>query len=114
MADLYRRTFEEEAAALGAKAEVNVELAYRAVRLAEDEPVVNLARRALKALGLDPKLRLICGGTDASILNTRDIRYAVLGMGARAPHTPDEHIRVADLEFAAKLVKTLLEIACWD
>jgi len=114
LADLYRRTFEEEAAALGAKAEVNVELAYRAVRLAEDEPVVSLARRALKALGLDPKLRLICGGTDASILNTRDIRCAVLGMGARAPHTPDEHIRVADLEFAAKLVKTLLEIACWD
>ena len=114
LADLYRRTFEEEAAALGAKAEVNVELAYRAVRLAEDEPVVSLARRALKALGLDPKLRLICGGTDASILNTRDIRCAVLGMGARAPHTPDEHIRVADLEFAAKLVKTLLEIACSD
>ena len=114
LADLYRRTFEEEAAALGAKAEVNVELAYRAVRLAEDEPVVSLARRALKALGLDPKLRLICGGTDASILNTRDIRCAVLGMGARAPHTPDEHIRVADLELAAKLVKTLLELACSD
>jgi len=114
LADLYRRTFEEEAAALGAKAEVNVELAYRAVRLAEDEPVVSLARRTLKALGLDPKLRLICGGTDASILNTRDIRCAVLGMGARAPHTPDEHIRVADLEFVAKLVKTLLELACSD
>ena len=114
LADLYRRTFEEEAAALEAKAEVNVELAYRAVRLAEDEPVVSLARRALKALGLDPKLRLICGGTDASILNTRDIRCAVLGMGARAPHTPDEHIRVADLEFAVELVKTLLELACSD
>jgi len=111
LADLYRRAFEEEAAALGAVAEVKVELAYRAVRLDEDEPAVVLARRALESLGLSPKLRLICGGTDASILNARGIRCAVLGMGARAPHSTDEHIRVEDLELAAELVKTLLEIA---
>ncbi|HIE48118.1 TPA: M20/M25/M40 family metallo-hydrolase [Candidatus Bipolaricaulota bacterium] len=112
LADLYRRAFEEEANALGARAEVKVELAYRAVRLAEDEPAVLLAHRALEALGLVPKPRLICGGTDASILNMRGIKCAVLGMGARAPHTPDEHIRVEDLEFAVQLVKTLLELAC--
>jgi tripeptide aminopeptidase len=112
LADVYRRTFEEEANALGAWAEVKVELAYRAVRLAEDEPAVLLARRAVEALGLIPKPRLICGGTDASILNMRGIRCAVLGMGARAPHTPDEHIRVEDLETAVALVRTLLELAC--
>ena len=114
LADTYRRTFEEEASALGARAEVVVELAYRAVSLAEDEPAVLLARQAIRALGLVPKLRLICGGTDASILNARGIRCAVLGMGARAPHTPDEHIRVADLELAAELVKKLLELSCSD
>jgi len=111
LAETYRRTFEEEAQAVGARAEVRVELAYRAVRLSEDEPVVGLAKRAVEALGLSPKLRLICGGTDASILNMRGIKTVVLGMGARAAHSTDEHILVDDLKQAAALVTTLLELA---
>jgi len=111
LAQGYRRIFEEEAEAMGARAEVRVELAYRAVRLSEHEPVVTLAKRAVEAIGLSPKLRVICGGTDASILNMRGIKTAVLGMGARAAHTTDEHILVEDLERAAALVAALLELA---
>ena len=111
LAETYRRIFEEEAQAMGARAEVRIELAYRAVRLSEDEPVVSLAKKAVEAIGLSPKLRVICGGTDASILNMRGIKTAVLGMGARAAHTTDEHILVEDLERAAALVAALLELA---
>ena len=111
LAQTYRRIFEEEAQAMGAQAEVRVQLAYRAARLSEDEPVVTLAKRAVEAIGLSPKLRVICGGTDASILNMRGIKTAVLGMGARAAHTTDEHILVEDLERAAALVAALLELA---
>lgn len=111
LADLYRRAFQEEAEAMGARAEVKVELAYRATRLAADEPAVQLARRAIEAVGLAPKLRLICGGTDASILSAKGIRCAVLGMGARSPHSPEEHILVEDLRLATQLVTALLELA---
>jgi len=111
LAETYRRAFEEEAQAMGARAEVRVELAYRAVRLSEDEPVVTLAKKAVEAIGLSPKLRIICGGTDASILNMRGIKTAVLGMGARAAHTTEEHILVEDLKQAAALVTALLELA---
>jgi len=84
LADLfYRRAFEEEAAALGAVAEVKVELAYRAVRLDEDEPAVVLARRALESLGLSPKLRLICGGTDAPECPGHSVRGT--GNGGQSP-----------------------------
>jgi tripeptide aminopeptidase len=112
LADLYRQTFEREARALGARAEVEVELSYRAVRLDEDEPVVELARRAISRLGLSPKTVLICGGTDASVLNTKGIKCAVVGMGSRAPHSTEEHLYVRDLELAAGLARGLLELAC--
>jgi len=111
LAETYKHIFEEEARKIGAVAEVKVELAYRASRLPEDSPAVVLARKAISALGLKPVLRLIRGGTDASILNQHGIQTAVLGMGAREPHTKDEWIAVEDLERAIALVKALLEEA---
>lgn len=114
LAELYRRTFEEEAGAIGAGARVKVELAYRAIRLPEDARPVRIAAQAIRSLGLEPKLRLICGGTDASILNERGIQAAVLGMGARNAHTTEELIRVEDLELAARLVRAILEITASD
>lgn len=111
LAETYKRIFEEEAGKIGATAAVRVELAYRASRLSEDSPAVELARKAISALGLEPKLLLIRGGTDASILNQHGIETAVLGMGARESHTKDEWIAVEDLERAIALAKTLLEVA---
>ncbi len=111
VAELYQRIFREEAEAMGAAAEVKVELAYRASRVPEDSPAVRLAAAAIASLGLEPKPRLICGGTDASILNQKGITAVVLGMGAREAHTAREHIRIRDLEAAASLVRALLENA---
>ncbi|MGC9529176.1 MAG: M20/M25/M40 family metallo-hydrolase [Candidatus Bipolaricaulaceae bacterium] len=111
LAETYRETFVQEAAAVGARAEVEVTLAYRAASLPPDEPVVGLARRALESLGVTPHLKRICGGTDGSILNMHGIRTAVLGMGARGAHTPDEHIRAEDLKQTTELVRTLVQLA---
>lgn len=111
LAETYKRVFEEESRALGARAEVKVELAYRATRLPEDSPAVELARAAVSSLGYEPKLRLIRGGTDASILNQHGIETVVLGMGAREPHTKEEWIAVEDLERAIALAEALLEKA---
>ncbi len=111
LADTYRRIFEEEARALGAEAEVRVELAYRASRLPDDSPAVRLAAAAVSALGYEPRPRLIRGGTDASILNQHGIESVVLGMGAREPHTTEEWIAIEDLERAVSLAQALIENA---
>ncbi|MGY4707336.1 M20/M25/M40 family metallo-hydrolase [Candidatus Bipolaricaulota sp. J31] len=111
LADTYRRVFEEEARAMGAVAEVRVELAYRAVCLPEDSSAVALAAAAVSALGYEPKPCLIRGGTDASILNQHGIESVVLGMGARESHTTDEWIAVEDLERAISLAQMLIEKA---
>ncbi len=111
LAARYRQTFEQEAARLGARAEVKVQLAYRASRLDETEPVVRLARAVVREVMGSAQLKVICGGTDASIFNGGGLPSAVLGMGARGAHTTDEHIRVEDLERAAQIVQGLVERA---
>lgn len=111
LSEIYVRIFEEEAERMGAKAEVKVELAYRATRLPEDSPAVALAREAVSSLGMEPVLHLIRGGTDASILNQHGIEAVVLGMGAREAHTKDEWISVEDLKRAGELARALIEKA---
>ncbi len=111
LAETYARIFEEEAEKLGARAQVKVELAYRATRLPEDSPAVALAKEAVASLGLEPTLRLIRGGTDASILNQHGIESVVLGMGAREAHTRDEWISVDDLLMAGELARAIIEKA---
>jgi|Deesub1362B_J571_1020462.scaffolds.fasta_scaffold00111_5 tripeptide aminopeptidase len=111
LAETYRKIFEEEAEAIGAKAEVKVELAYRASRLFKDSVAVKLAAEAIASLSYEPRTRLIRGGTDASILNQHGIETAVLGMGAREAHTTNEWIAVEDLERAISLAQALIENA---
>jgi len=108
-AELMKRAFEEAAAKLGAKAQVRIELEYRASKIPEDSSVVALAKRAIAAAGLTPVAKVITGGTDASIFNAHGIETAVLGVGVRAEHSKDEHIAVADMEKAVEIVRYLLE-----
>jgi tripeptide aminopeptidase len=94
-----RDTFESTAAAAGARAEVDLPRSYAGYELGETDQVVALARRAFAAVdgGVSPLLRS-GGGSDANELNVRGITACVLGIGAEACHSVDEHISVAELE----------------
>ena len=110
--DVIRQAFEVAARAIGATADVRMDLNYRASRISEDAPVVALACRALEAVGLTPDVRLICGGTDASIYNENGIQSVVLGIGCRAEHSSDEHIYVADMEKTVQILQRLFDLFC--
>ena len=108
-ADRMRRAFEEAAAAAGATANVNVTVEYEAFQIPADSEAVTLAKRAIAAVGLEPKTRVITGGTDALVLCGKGITSVVLGDGGRAEHTVEENVAVADMEKAVEIVRTLLE-----
>ncbi len=108
-AERMRRAFAEAAAAAGARANIDINLEYSAFQLAEDEPVVEMAKQAIAAVGLTPKARVITGGTDALVLCGKGIKTVVLGTGGRAEHTTDENIAVADMVKAAEIIRALLE-----
>ena len=93
------------ARSVGASAEIRSELAYRAHSISEDARVVNVATRAIRDVGLDPVVRVICGGTDGSIYNEHGIEVIVLGTGVQAEHSSEEHILISDMQRAVSLLR---------
>jgi len=108
-AERMQRAFEEAAAAAGAKAEVKVDLEDKAYQLPEDSPVVVLAKEAIASAELEPKAKVITGGTDAAALCDKGITSVVLGDGGKAEHSKDEYIAIADMEKASAIIQALLE-----
>lgn len=107
--NLIKKTFQTVAKAKGAKVEVDINLGLRASRISENTDVVKVAKKAIESAGLKPKTKIICGGTDASNLNEKGIKTAVLGMGGKLPHSKDEHIAVKDMEKAIEICITILK-----
>lgn len=105
-----RVAFETAATRHGAELEWRVERAYGPVRLAEDASIVELCRRAVIAAGLQPRLIETGGGSDVNIFTMHGIEAVNLSIGYREIHSTAEHIAVADLEAAARLVHALLTI----
>ncbi len=95
----------------GARLELNVQRQYGAYRLEESSPVVQMACLAAKDIGLQPTLMATGGGTDANILNSRDIPTAVLGTGMSQPHSLEEHIEVEHLAELARYLVALIQRA---
>jgi tripeptide aminopeptidase len=106
---LIKEVFETAAKSVGAKVEVKMVLAYKAVQIPENAAAVNIAREAVKSVGLEPQVRLICGGTDGSVYNEKGIQTVVIGTGVKAEHSKEENIAVADMEKAVRMIQHILK-----
>lgn len=104
-------TFEQVAAANGAKAEITVKTAYDPYVLTADMPVVALARQAAEGIGLTPVFEATGGGSDANFFNAFGVPSAVLGTGMSKVHTTAEFIKEADLYKTAELVVAIIKEA---
>jgi tripeptide aminopeptidase len=101
----------EEAAKCGATAHVETKREYSGFRFTEDDEVVRLAIEAARRIGIEPELQDGGGGSDANVFNEAGIPSVVLGVGYHNPHTPEEFIRLSDLEKASDLVCSLIAVA---
>ncbi|MDT8903020.1 M20/M25/M40 family metallo-hydrolase [Anaeroselena agilis] len=104
-------TFEQVAAANGAKAEVTVKTAYAPYVLTADMPVAALARQAAESIGLTPVFEATGGGSDANFFNAYGVPSAVLGTGMSKVHTTAEFIKEDDLYKTAELVVAIIKEA---
>lgn len=107
LADEMVRTIRSEVQRYGASADIRVDNLCKAVDIPADSETVEIAKKALKTVGIDAKTTFITGFTDASIYNNRGIEMAVTGIGARMEHSTEEHILVEDME---KAVRVIVEI----
>jgi tripeptide aminopeptidase len=106
---------DEMAAALRAaearhQAHIDITLTYpyQAYRLGEAEPVVQEAMAALREMQIEPYTFVGGGGSDVNIFFQHGLHVANLSIAYENIHTVNEHIAVADLERAARLVTLLL------
>ena len=109
IANGYKEAFAKAQAAVkdheGEAAEVTFshEAAYPPFKLDEDSPVVRHAAKALKMLGIEPKLLFSNGGLDANWLDKHGIPTITIGSGQAEIHTIKEYVDLAEFEKGCRL-----------
>lgn len=103
--------FEAAAHKWGAEVKIDHKRHYEAYHVADDSPVVQIARDASRRLGFEPKLRTTLGGSDANVYNARGLPCIVVATGMEKIHTHDEFVSRKDLVDTAKLTLEILRVA---
>jgi tripeptide aminopeptidase len=109
---LIKQIFLNAAESIGARADVTMELLVQCYRISEDTESVSIAKKAVSTAGLHPKVKVICGGTEAAIYNEKGIETAVIGIGVQSEHTKDEKIAVADMIKAVEIIQQIFKNFC--
>ena len=89
--------------------ETHVALMFRGYRLARSSPPVELARRALESLGIEPTLGPSGGGSDANVFNAAGLPCLNVANGTERNHQPDERVSRQALETMLDVALTLVE-----
>ena len=74
--------------------EPEIAASYRRFALAEDAPIVQIARRAAEALGFEPLTEAGGGGSDANVFNERGIPAVICATGSEHAHSLDERLEI--------------------
>ena len=72
--------------------------------------VVDIAKKAISSVGLEPVSRPVRGGTDGARLSFMGLPCPNLGTGGYGFHGPFEHISVEGMETAVSVIKEIVRI----
>lgn len=109
----FRRAFEKAAKSVkndrgkSGRARFEASLKYESFCLDEQEPAVQAALGAIRAIGLEPETRISNGGLDANWLSARGLPAVTLGCGQNDVHTVNETLNVEDYLAACRIGLTL-------
>jgi len=112
ISEIWKEIFEVAAKAIGAKAEVTLNLDCRAANITVDSPMVQVTCDALRSVGIGPKVTVITGGLESSIYNEKGIETVPLGNGVKAEHTVSENVSVDDMEKVIRVIHYLFSHFC--
>lgn len=106
-----RNTAKSIAAEHGVKTAISRELEYSGFSLSEKAPIVAQVSKALKSIGITPKLAATGGGSDTNILNKAGIKAVNLSCGMQKIHSTKEFILIKDLVQGTAFTLALIEEA---
>ncbi|TMW73719.1 M20/M25/M40 family metallo-hydrolase [Alteribacter natronophilus] len=106
-----KAAFEETAAEMGGRVELDIDVMYAGFKHEEGDDIVETAKRAVKAVGREPKLLQSGGGSDANIIAGHGVPTINLGIGYEEIHTTNERMPIEELNKTAELVLALIKEA---
>jgi tripeptide aminopeptidase len=102
---------QEAADAAACDLDVDLERMFTGYRLRASEPAVELAGRALRSIGFEPRPIVSGGGSDANALRVAGFACVNLANGTQHPHEPIECVTADALESGLELVAALVAAA---
>ncbi|WP_141500991.1 M20/M25/M40 family metallo-hydrolase [Paenibacillus luteus] len=106
-----RKAVESAAEEFGARGELESDIIYPAYSYDDEDPVVQLAKKAIIAIGRTPRTFHSGGGSDANIFNGLGIPTVNLAVGYEHIHTTKEQIKAEDLVKTTELVVEIIKQA---
>jgi tripeptide aminopeptidase len=106
--ELMRQASEEAAREHGAQVEFVNEVIYPAYRFGDGDEVVEIAKAAIRAIGLEPRLFSSGGGSDANMFNGNGVPTVNLAVGYEEIHTVNERIKADDIIKVTELVLAIV------
>lgn len=104
-----KEAFEKTCKELGGSADVDVKIMYPGYRYGDGEEVVEVAKKAIRAIGRAPKLEESGGGSDANVIAGQGIPTVNLSIGYEEIHTTNEKLPVGELVKTAELVLSIIK-----
>jgi tripeptide aminopeptidase len=96
----------------GAKVRVETRKQYRNMRdgITKEPRAVRYAAEAVRRAGLEPKFKIIRGGTDGAQLTEKGLPTPNLSTGEHNPHSPLEWTCLEEMEAAVRVVLELVQV----
>lgn len=104
-----KEAFENTAAEMGGKAEVEVEVMYPGFKFGEGDYVVEIAKKAAEKISRPSKLLKSGGGSDANIIAGFNIPTVNLAVGYEDIHTTNEKMPIEELNKLAEMVVAIIQ-----
>ena len=101
----------DAAGAAACDVDVTVEVMFRGYRASRREAAVELAERALREVGYEPRHVRSGGGSDANALRLAGLPCVNLANGTERAHEPGERVSAQALEDMLEVVMVLFELA---
>jgi tripeptide aminopeptidase len=96
----------------GSRVKVETRKQYRNMRdgIAKEPRAIKFAEEATRRAGLEPKFKIIRGGTDGSQLTEKGLPTPNLSTGEHNPHSPLEWTCLEEMEAAVRVVVELCQV----
>ena len=104
-----KSAFETVASENGGRAEVIVEVMYPGFKYGEGDHVVEVAKRAVSAIGRTPALQKSGGGSDANVIAGFGVPTVNLAVGYEEIHTTNERMPIEELVKTTELVVSIMK-----